>query len=447
VSRDSEYIRKLLRQQAALASFGSFALGESDLQTILTEAAKVCAGGLDVPFCKVCRYREAQHDLLIEAGFGWREGVIGNVVSRADTTTPQGRAFITGKPSICKDSRRDADFILPPFYAEHGVISTIDVVISGSDGHGYGVLEIDSDHLRDFDQHDIDFLTGFANVLAEAVSTSARNSKIRSAMEDMESLVREKDRLLVQTRVLGQELQHRVRNNLQLIYSMLSRQLEDTKDPGDRRGLRSISRRVSTLAQVYDQLIGTEMKSQMDFGTYSKSLCANLAEFQAAPGGISLSCAAEEVILDLDVITSLGIIVAELVTNSYDHAFPDGEGAISVMLAQSPSSGWVTMTVADNGIGFVPRAGSRRHGLGLIKRLVEQIGGTIDLTSLNGTVWTIKFPVHVPAPNIGGFTGVGGSKSADASDAVAESLLTSPMNTGPRSSAAATAQSFDPLQC
>lgn len=394
MSDESAYVRKLLRQQAALASFGSFALRQADLQTVLTEAARVCADGLDVPFCKVCRYREAERDLLIQAGYGWRDGVVGHVVSRADASSPQGRAFVTGKPSICKDSRRDSEFILPAFYAEHGVISTIDVLISGSNGHAYGVLEIDSDQLRDFDEHDINFLTGFANVLAEAVSTSERTVVLQATINQMQSLVIEKGSLLDQTRVLAQELQHRVRNNLQLIYGMLSRQLEETKDAEGQRGLKSIARRVSTLAQVYDQLIGTEMKPSLDFGIYLKSLCANLVEVQAASEAIVLSCEAEEVILDLDVVTSLGIVVAELVTNSFDHAFPEGRGKISVTLEQVSGSDRAVMTILDDGVGFVPQAGSKRHGLGLIKRLVEQVDGTVDLVGTDGVFWTIGFPVH-----------------------------------------------------
>ncbi len=107
-------VRKLLRQQAAIAHFGSFALRESDVLKVLTEAARVCAECLSVPFSKVCHYRERENDLLIEAGYGWHAGVVGNVVSRADETSPQGRAFITGKPSICNDLRDDNDFELPP---------------------------------------------------------------------------------------------------------------------------------------------------------------------------------------------------------------------------------------------------------------------------------------------------------------------------------------------
>src|SRR5580692_3919776 len=154
---DANKVRRLRRQQAAIASFGSFALRESDLAKILTEAARVCAEGLDVRFAKVCRYRPVEHDLLIEAGFGWQPGVVGNVLSPADTTTPQGRAFVTGEPAVCTHLQQETGFRLPAFYAAHGIVSTIDVVITGG-ARPYGVREIDSDVRHTFDMHDIDFV-------------------------------------------------------------------------------------------------------------------------------------------------------------------------------------------------------------------------------------------------------------------------------------------------
>ena len=181
---------QLRRQQAELASFGKFALAERDLSKVLTEAARVCAEGLGVAFCKVCRYRPEENDLLVEAGVGWHQGVIGRVVSRADVSSPQGRAFITGEPVICGDLNNDATFVLPSFYAEHGIISTVDVIIK-REGKPYGVLEIDSPVQHDYNQHDIDFLTGFANVLAEAVDTSKRNAALQGAVARMEDMVAE----------------------------------------------------------------------------------------------------------------------------------------------------------------------------------------------------------------------------------------------------------------
>src|ERR1700686_2898021 len=189
-------VQKLLRQQAAIARFGSFALRERDLMKILSEAVRVCAEGLSVPFCKVCRYREEENDLLIVAGYGWQDGVIGHVVSRADMSSPQGRAFTTGEPSIIDNLQKDAGFDPPPFYAAHGIVSIIDVIIKGNDDQPYGILEIDNDQQHDYDQYDINFLTGFANVLAEAVSTASRGAALQFTVDQMKMLVEEKDRLL-----------------------------------------------------------------------------------------------------------------------------------------------------------------------------------------------------------------------------------------------------------
>jgi GAF domain-containing protein len=189
----------------------------------LTEAARICAQSLSVPYAKICRYRAAQNDLLVEAGYGWDAGVIGYVVSPADETSTQGRAFVRGEPVILEDLSKNHSYALPSFYAEHGVVATVDVLIKGKSGP-WGVLEIDSPAARAFDQHDIDFLTGFANVVAEAVATAGRTATLRAAIKQMEFLIIEKDRLLTERQallneknVMAEELQHRVRNNLQLV--------------------------------------------------------------------------------------------------------------------------------------------------------------------------------------------------------------------------------------
>jgi two-component sensor histidine kinase len=388
-------VGKLLRQQAAVAGFGSFALRQNDLMTVLAQAARACAEGLGVPFCKVCRYRPAENDLLIEVGYGWQEGVVGNIVSRADISSPQGRAFITGQPSICNDLRKDNGFQLPPFYAAHGIVSIIDVLIKG-DRQPYGVLEIGSDTLHDYDQHDIDFLTGFANVLAEAVATSVRTAVLQTTIAQMRVLVEEKDRLLAQKKILAEELQHRVRNNLQLVYGMLHKQLGDTVDDHGQRGIKAVARRVSTLAHVYDHLSGNELARTSDFADYVKSLCIDIAEVQGeSDGKVTLTCDSEPLILDLDLVTALGLIVTELVTNSYDHAFPGGKGSAHVSVRRAAGdAGMAIMTVSDNGTGFKSGTEGKRHGLGLVRRLVEQVRGTVTVNCDHGTVWTIKFPTR-----------------------------------------------------
>jgi two-component sensor histidine kinase len=396
---ETRTIEKLLRQQAALANFGSFAFEENDLQKILTEAAEICAQSLSVPYAKICRYRADRDDLLVEAGCGWNEGVVGYVVSPADETSTQGRAFVTGNPVILEDLSKNNSYALPPFYSDHKIVATADVLIKGKGGP-WGVLEIDSATARAFDQHDIDFLTGFANVLAEAVATAGRTTVLRTTIDQMEALIVEKDRLLtdrqtllIEKDVLAEELQHRVRNNLQLVSGMLRQQI-DMNDGGPKEGLRSIAQRVMSLAKIYDHLLGNGLSRTIDFDQYMRSLCESLSAFQGdREFHVALTCEgeAEPLLLDLDSVTALGIVIAEIVSNAYIHAFPGRVGTIRMALTRSATG--ALLTIGDDGVGFVEPPTSKRHGLGLVRRLMEQIGGAVRMVSDRGTEWTLAFPM------------------------------------------------------
>jgi two-component sensor histidine kinase len=388
-------VDRLLRQQAALTNFGSYAFREPVLLNILNEAARVCAEGLDVPYCKICRYRAPEGDLLIEAGYGWRAGVVGLVVSRADETSPQGRAFVTGKPVIIENLREANNVILPAFYGEHGITSTIDVIIKSTEGDPYGVLEIDSQIQHTYDEHDVTFLTGFANVLAEAVATAGRAAVLREALEAMQSVVAEKD-------MLAEELKHRVRNNLQLVQGMLTSHVKTSQHLDEIASVSAIIRRVSTLAEVYEQLLGTGLGREVDLAEYLKALCRSLPRLQKqANDGIVLTCRADPLFVDLDTVTALGMVVAELVTNSYEHAFEQGSGNIIIALQRSRQGNEGILTVEDDGIGFVEKSGSKRHGLGLVRRLMEQVQGSVSLAADRGSRWSFLFPVALPAAAMG----------------------------------------------
>jgi hypothetical protein len=81
-------IETLLRREKALSSFGTLAFREASLQSILEEAARVCAECLGVPFSKICRFQPSQNNLLVVAGQGWKRGVVGLAISVADESTP-----------------------------------------------------------------------------------------------------------------------------------------------------------------------------------------------------------------------------------------------------------------------------------------------------------------------------------------------------------------------
>ena len=286
---------------------------------------------------------------------------------------------MTGEPVIIRNLLEGNNFDLPHFYAQHGIISTVDVVIPGFEGKPYGVLEIDSPVPHQYDVHDINFLTGFANVLAEAVATAMRVKALR-AMIDEKNL-------------LAEELQHRVRNNLQIVTSMLRSYARTATDLSARQGTDLIMRHVTTLAQVYDSLLGVGLSETIDLGLYLQGLCQSLALLQAERDrDVQIVCRVESITLALDAVTAIGMVVAELVTNSFGHAFPDRNGLIAVSLTGSANGKNAVLTIQDNGVGFEMKNESARHGLGLVRRLMRQINGTVDVHSGDGTLWTLAFP-------------------------------------------------------
>ena len=198
--------QKLLRQQAAIARFGGFALREPDLTKILTEAARVCADGLGVPFSQVWQYRSETNDLVVVAGHGWRDEVVGHAVLCADIRSPQAGAFTAGETSIAGDLQNRNGCGLPPFYAAHGIVSIVDVIIRDDGDQPYGILEIGADRPREYDGDDIHFLTGFAGVLAEAVSSASREAASQVSIEQLKALIEEKDRLLCEKNVADLQL-------------------------------------------------------------------------------------------------------------------------------------------------------------------------------------------------------------------------------------------------
>ena len=97
--------------------------------------------------------------------------------------------------------------------------------------------------------------------------------------------------------------------------------------------------------------------------------------------------------LDLDIVTVLGLVTAELISNSYRHAFPTGKGTISISLQRSSPPDEATITFRDDGISLAGKRDGTRHGLGLVDRLMEQIRGSAEVRSDHGTAWTLRFPV------------------------------------------------------
>jgi two-component sensor histidine kinase len=148
------------------------------------------------------------------------------------------------------------------------------------------------------------------------------------------------------------------------------------------------------MAQVYEHLLGSALNRTIDFGGYLSSLCLSFQDLQNVERPtVQLTCHSMPVMLDFDMVTALGLITSELIANSYAHAFPTGFGSIIVSLSSNQSGGDATIKCDDDGVGFVEAGVSNRHGLGFVRRLMQQIGGSVALRSDHGTRWTLRFPI------------------------------------------------------
>jgi len=160
--------RLRIRQQELLAELGVLALQGTSLIDMLNHAARMTAEGSGVEYCKVLEYVPADNRLLVRAGVGWHEGVVGNATVGADLASPAGFALQTGKPVISNHLENEQRFRIPKLLVDHNIRSAMNVILQG-DGTPFGVLEVDSQSEGEFGEHDVAFLQGTANILVMAI--------------------------------------------------------------------------------------------------------------------------------------------------------------------------------------------------------------------------------------------------------------------------------------
>lgn len=194
--------------------------------------------------------------------------------------------------------------------------------------------------------------------------------------------------------ILLQEVHHRVKNNLQIISSLLDLQADSMEDPEVSRLLLENKSRVHSLALLYDNLFHSENLAQIDIDQYIHDIVAYLFGF-VVEKGVSYALDVAAVSLEMDRAIPLGLILTELVFNALKHAFPNGrKGKIVVTLRQSGED-IVMLKVWDNGVGL----GKKRHidqtqslGLQLVSSLTGQLNGRLEIEETNGTSFILTFP-------------------------------------------------------
>jgi PAS domain S-box-containing protein len=227
----------------------------------------------------------------------------------------------------------------------------------------------------------------------EDIDTRYRaEAALKEAKQTLEQVVEERTQALNQRDLLLREVYHRVKNNLQLVDSLLMLQGRKIIDAQARSAVLSLRQRVYALGLVHQQLMGSSDLKTFEVEPFLEELLTNLMD-AAGRSDVRLSVETCQLNIGLDVAIPLGLIVTELVTNSLKHAFPQGAGTVSVILRRDAGQ-ILSLIVADNGIGQQKRDTADDHaglGTGIIGRLVDQLEGNMTTRVENGSTTEIRF--------------------------------------------------------
>jgi PAS domain S-box-containing protein len=242
-----------------------------------------------------------------------------------------------------------------------------------------------------------DLLRHFAEELEQKINE--RTVQLQMLNIDLEKEVVEHERAEEQIRaalnekvVLLQEIHHRVKNNLQIVISLINLQTRQIKDENVKRILQESQTRIRVMALVHEKLYRSDDISHIIFSEYIRDLITILFDFYSLNRRlIAIKVEMKDIFLNIDTAIPIGLIINELVTNSLKHAFPGGrKGEISISIQEEGRV--LSVIFKDNGVGIPPGFDWRNApslGLRLIISLVEQLNGTIELDGKNGTAFII----------------------------------------------------------
>jgi len=231
-------------------------------------------------------------------------------------------------------------------------------------------------------EHGLIFMVILRDITGE-VETAAR---LNAALHEKESLLR--------------EIHHRVKNNLQVVTSLLGLQARAIPDERIRKMFEESQNRIHSMALLHEGLYRSNDLAQIDFKTYIEQLASHLFHsYGIMTQRVRLRLTVEQLYLNLDTAVPCGLVINELVSNSLKYAFPDGRrGEIHIEVRSQPPN-FIELTVADDGVGMASGFDQRQSlGLRLVRTLGEQLSASTEIRPAPGTMLRLTFPRPADGP-------------------------------------------------
>jgi len=220
-----------------------------------------------------------------------------------------------------------------------------------------------------------------------------------SARKDLQVKTQSLESVLSEKQILIKEIHHRVKNNMQIIASLIALQVKNIKSVAAKHEIQQIRNRITSMALVHEMLYQSEDFSQIDYGQYIETLAHSvLKSMKPEDVNITYDFDIDQIKFNIDTAIPLGLLINELLTNAIKYAFPDGRrGKVCVSIKQHAEAN--ELTISDDGVGFSFNddiESLTTLGMRLVYSLVEQLDGTIVHECRNGTRHNIAFKTIVP---------------------------------------------------
>jgi two-component sensor histidine kinase len=378
-------LEKARCHQTILVDFARVAAESTDMQRMLDLACRHAVRAVGVAHSKVLQYRSDKGDLLMVAGTGWREGLVGHQRMGADMGSAAGRAFQTRDGVRIDDLRQAPGFRPLRVLQEHGILSLVNAPI-GVNGIVWGVVEVDSTEPGAFDEDDERFLMALAMILALAVRHRQAQTEREQTAETLGKRISQSDTLL-------NEQNHRVRNYFQLILAIRANRSRKARDEELRAELADVMERVTAVALAHDQLtFRSGARTHIEATAYIDALCLSIE--RSLEQDLRIERDLEPLEMRADRAVPMGLILNELLTNAVKYAVKNSPSpSLLVRFVSDDGAQEAVLAVRDNGPGMGEvREGAM--GLKLIERLARQLSGRIEVDSSSaGMEVRLLFPL------------------------------------------------------
>lgn len=401
--RKAEETLQLRNQELQILNYASQAFSSSlDLDEVLSTVLEEVRRLLDIVASSIWLMDPATNELICQHAtgtqrnivLGWRleigKGIAGWVAQH-------------GKSLNVKDTRQDdRHFKNVDKITGIELLSNLSVPLKVKDKI-IGVLQVMDSSVNRFDETHINILETLAlsaaisienaRLYREAQQEIAERKKVEESLRESEEKIKSS---LQEKELLLKEIHHRVKNNMQIISSLLNLQSRHISDDAARSLFQDSQNRIHSIALVHEKLYQSGDLARINFNEYIQSLTRHLfRSYKVNPKLITIKTNIRDIFLTVDIAMPCSLIISELVSNALKYAFPDERGGEVQIDFTIRDDGWYSMTIGDNGIGLPENIDIEKTetlGMQLLNTLSRQLRGEFALSRTEGTTFTITFP-------------------------------------------------------